>query len=41
MQGHLAKVRTGDREKATDLRNSDPEDLARDMLRELVEEGEA
>ena len=41
MQGHLTKVRTGDREKATDLRNSDPEDLARDMLRELVEEGEA
>ena len=41
VQGHLTKVRTGDREKATDLRNSDPEDLARDMLRELVEEGEA
>ena len=41
VQGHLTKVRTGDREKATDLRNSDPEDLARDMLRELVEESEA
>jgi hypothetical protein len=40
VEGHLAKVKTGDREKATDLRNSDPKHLARDMLRELVEEGE-
>ena len=41
VQGHLAKVRIGEREKATDLGKSDAEALARGMLRELVEEGEA
>jgi hypothetical protein len=39
--GHLVRVRHDNREKGEDLGESDVGALARDLLRELAEEGEA
>jgi hypothetical protein len=39
--GHLVKVKHSNREKGVDLGNSSIEGVARDLLRELGEEGQA
>jgi hypothetical protein len=39
LDGHMVKVKTADREKATEAGNFKPETLAREMLRELAEDG--
>ena len=41
VDGHFAKVRIGDHEKGIDLKKSDAEASARQLLRELAEEGKA
>jgi hypothetical protein len=41
LSGHLVKVRHDERERAADRGNSNPEKLARQLLRELAEEGHA
>jgi hypothetical protein len=40
-EGHLVRVRHGNREKGGDPGNSGIEATARDLLRELAEDGEA